>query len=235
MANEVKKGVKKAGQTIGKKGKATSGLIQAGTAIGKAAKSYKDLLDLTPEQVSKLNTGELRSVVARLNKVESKRLKNLEKYGYNTQAIQAIEAGGGKTSAGRGLSRNELLHEYKRAKAFLQSETSTVAGSKKFISGIQEMIGADTEPTKEDIGRLYDLLHKYEESGAIGFYEKGNKKSAGYVRSQNAQKQIWQMMQSDKTDDEILTELGIMSRTEYEAGQDTSDDFTWIGEHNPFD
>ena len=236
MANEIKAGVRKFSQSVGgRKGPATTGFTKAGVSIGKAAKSYKDLLSMSPEQISKLNTGELRSVVARLNKVESKRLKNLEKYGYNTQAMQAIENAGGKTSASRQLTRNELMHEYKRAKAFLQSETSTVAGSKKFISGIQDMVGADRELTSDEISRLYDVLHKYEESGAIGYYEKGNTKSAGYVRSTETQKQIWDMMQSGKSDDEILVELGVMSRTEYEAGQDTTEDFTLFTGGTPWD
>lgn len=201
--------------------------------VVKSAKSYKDYLELTPRQVSKLRTDELRAMVARMNKVEKKRLANLEKYGYNSAAMRGIEDTGGVTKASRSMSRQELLHEYKRAKAFLLSETSTVKGAKQFVQGVSQMAGADRELTPEEISRLYSILDKYKESGAIGFYKKGDKKSAGYVNSQATQQDIYDMMKQGQSDDEILSNLGIMSRTEYEAMQDTSDNFNWIGSHHP--
>ena len=88
MANEVKKAVSKAGRTLGRQDNLTKALIKAGSNIEKRksaikdVSSYKDYLNLDPGTVSKLKTSELRTVVARLNKVESKRLKILEKYGY---------------------------------------------------------------------------------------------------------------------------------------------------------
>lgn len=195
--------------------------------------SYKEYLDMTPQAVSKLTTSELRGVVARLNKVESKLIKNLEKYGYNTQAIRGIMDTGGKTKASTDMTRQELLHEYKRAKSFLTSETSTVAGSKKFVKGIQEFVGADEPLSTEEVNRMYSILDKYKESGAIGFYKKGDKKSAGYVTSQATQRDIYDMMRSGQSDDEILMSLGVTSRSDYEAMQDTSTDFEWIGRHHP--
>lgn len=239
---ELKRGVKQLGKTIGKTDKLTSGLIKAATASTKKTTkqdnqkkpgapkvaSYKEYLDMSPTEVSKLKKEELRGVVARLNKIESKRLKNLEKYGYNTAAVRGITDTGGKTKASTDMTRQELLHEYKRAKSFLQSETSTVAGAKRFVKGIQEMVGADRPLTSEEVSRMYDILDKYKESGAIGFYKKGDKKSAGYVTSQATQRDIYEMMQAGKSDDEILVDLGVMSRSDYEAMQDTSTDFNWM-------
>lgn len=239
MASEVKKALNKAGRTVGRQDKLTRALIKAGSNVEKrkevvkSVSSYKEYLQLDPGTVSKLKTDELRTVVARLNKIEAKRVKNLEKYGYNTQAVRGLEDTGGKTKASRSMTRQELLHEYKRAKSFLQSETSTVAGARKFSKGIEVMTGADRKLTPEEVGRLYDILDKYKESGAIGFYKKGDKKSSGYQSSQATQKDILQMMDAGKSDEEILSELGVMSRTEYEAMQDTSTDFNWIGSHRP--
>lgn len=195
--------------------------------------SYKDLLHMTSTEVSKLKKADLRHAVARLNKIEKKRVKNLEKYGFNTQAMRGLIDSGGKTSAGRGLTRNELLHEFKRAKAFLTAETSTVKGAQQFVSGIQSMVGADRQLTSDEIQRMYSLLDKYKESGAIGFYKKGDKKSAGYTTSQATQKDIYDMMQQGMSDDDILINLGIMSRSDYEARQDTSTDYNWSGYHHP--
>lgn len=197
--------------------------------------SYKDFLKMTPQEVSSLTRGQLSSVVARLNKVESKRLKNLEKYEYNSSAVRGLTDTGGKTSARRSMTRQELLHEYKRAKSFLEADTSTVKGAKKFYQGLSESLGADRELSSEEISRAYGILDKYKESGAVGFYKKGDKKSAGYIQSQATQKDIFAMMEQGMSDDEILEQLGVMSRTEYEAMQDTTTDFQWTGDHNPFD
>ena len=252
MANEIKKGARKAGQTIGRKGKATSGFIQAGSAITKRTSkqtnqakpgapkvsTYKEYLDMTPNEVAKLKTSELRGVVARLNKVEGKRLKNLEKYGfgeggYNIQAYRDLTEAGGKTKASKDMTRNELLHEYKRAKAFLTSETGSVQGAKNFLKGIQNIVGADEPLSKDQITMLYDIYHKYEDSGAMNFYKKGEKKSAGYQEALNVQRGIYDKIKAGMSEDDILVDLGILSETENNAIQDTSDDYNFTGYHHP--
>lgn len=237
--NDMKKAVSKAGRTIGKTDNLTRALIKAGSnkrsreSAITGIKTYKEYLDLPPETVSKLTRDELRSVVARLNKVESKRLKNLEKYGYNYQSVRGLMETGGKTKASKDMTRQQLMHEYKRAKSFLLSETSTVKGAREFIGGIKDQLGAEYEPSPDEVKRAYELLDKYKESGAVGFYKKGDKKSAGYTESMATQKDIWQMMQSGMSDDDILEQLGVLSRAENEARQDTADDYRWIGYHHP--
>lgn len=229
MATSKKKPVNQLAKAINKGTKLDKGLM----SVIKSTKSYKDFIDLTPGQVSKLKVNELRSVVARLNRIEKKRLANLDKYGYNSAAVRGIYDSGGATKASRDMTRQELLHEYKRAKAFLTSETGTVKGARAFIQGVSKMAGSDRELTPEEISRMYSILDKYKESGAIGFYKKGDKKSAGYMSSQATQADIFEMMEQGQTDEEILANLGIMSRTDYEAMQDTSDNFQWIGSHHP--
>lgn len=229
MATNKRKPVNQLAKAINKGTKLDKGLM----SVIKSTKSYKDFIDLSPGQVSKLKVNELRSVVARLNRIEKKRLANLEKYGYNSAALRGIYDSGGATKASRDMSRQELLHEYKRAKAFLTSETGTVKGARAFIQGVSKMAGSDRELTPDEISRMYSILDKYKESGAIGFYKKGDKKSAGYMSSQATQADIFEMMEQGQTDEEILANLGIMSRTDYEAMQDTSDNFQWIGAHHP--
>ena len=242
MANKkssVNKAIGKAGATVSHQDKLTRALIKAGSPkVKKTAKNstvtYRDFLDMSPQAINKLTRDELRAVVARLNKVESKRVKNLEKYGYNTQAVRALNEAGGKTKASKDMTRQELLHEYKRAKAFLLSETSTVAGSKTFISDIASRVGAERELSNDEITRLYDLVDKHkDEAQALLAYTKGNSKSVEYQYSVKVQKKVWELMDEGKSDDEILTELNIMSRTEYEARQDTSTDYNFRGYHRP--
>lgn len=231
----VKTAVKKAASTVGRQDKLTAAMIKAGTKIG----SYKNVMDMDPNEVSKLKTSELRSVVAKLNKIESKRLANLEKYGfrdqYRTQAVRAIDEAGGKTVAARDMSRNELLHEFKRAKAFLTSSTSSVQGAKTFYKGVQEMVGANRYLTNEEIEELYEILDRYAESRPFQTYLKGDKGSSGYTESVNLQRDIWKSMQEGKTKDQILVELGVMKDIEYEAQQNISDDFTIFTGATPFD
>ncbi len=243
--NNGKKALQRGARQIAKSDPITRGGIKAIKRVQKENKpskrpadikdvrSYKEYMQLTPMDVNKLKKDELRSVVARLNRVEKKRLANLEKHGYNSAAVRGIYDSGGVTKAAKDMSRQELLHEYKRAKAFLMSETGTVKGARQFVQGVSQMAGADRELTPDEINRLYGILDKYKESGAIGFYKKGDKKSAGYVTSQATQRDIFDMMESGQSDDEILSNLGVMSRTEYEAMQDTSDNFNWIGSHHP--
>lgn len=242
MANkksELNKAISKAGKTVGRQDNLTKALIKAGShKMKKDAKNstvtYRDFLDMSPQAINKLTKEELRAVVARLNKVESKRVKNLEKYGYNTQAVRALNEAGGKTKASRDMTRQELLHEYKRAKAFLMSETSTIAGSKSFLSDIASRVGAERELSNDEITRLYDLVDKHkDEAQALLAYTKGNSKSVEYQYSVKVQKKVWELMDEGKSDDEILTELNIMSRTEYEARQDTSTDYNFRGYHRP--
>lgn len=224
---------RKVASQLGKSLNRRRDLSRSLVSVVKNTKSYKDFIDLTPKQVTKLKTDELRAVVARLNKVEKKRVANLEKHGYNSPAIRGLTDSGGVTKASRDMSRQELLHEYKRAKAFLTSETGTVKGAREFIKGVSQMAGADRELTPDEVGRLYSILDRYKESGAIGFYKKGDKKSAGYTTSQATQQDIYEMMKQGQSDEDILTNLGIMSRSDYEARQDTSDNFNWIGAHHP--
>ena len=222
--------LKKGKDPLKHKDKFTSQVISA----GKRAKSYKDLINMDPGDVMKMSTGDLRSVVARLNRIETKRVNNLEKYGYNTQAIRALKETGGKTVAAKDMSRNQLLHEYSRAKAFLSAETSTVSGSAKFYKGIKERVGANRYLSDQEIEQLYDILDKFMETKAIQFYKKGASQSQGYSESVGAQKKIWELMAQGKNEDEILLELGELDLTAYAAQQDTSENFIGIGRGNPW-
>lgn len=206
--------------------------------------SYKDLLSMTPQEVQALNKAELSKVVAQLNRIEHKRITNLEKYGLEGPALTTLKSAGGQTRAGRDMSINELRSEYKRAKSFLQSETSTVQGAKNFYKGIYENIGGQKSTGQsykewkatisgDDIGRIYSVLNKAKEAGYIDYYKKGNKGSAGYKQSYDAQKDIFKYINEGLSDDEILIKLGAEADSDYESKQDTSTDFKWGGDYRP--
>lgn len=206
--------------------------------------SYKDLLSMTPQEVQALNKAELSKVVAQLNRIEHKRITNLEKYGLEGPALTTLKGAGGQTRAGRNMSINELRSEYKRAKSFLQSETSTVQGARNFYKGIYENVGgkkgtgqsySEWKKTvnSDEIGRVYSVLNKAKEAGYIDYYKKGSKGSAGYKQSFDAQRDIFKYINEGLDDDEILIRLGAESEADYEARQDTSTDFKWGGDYRP--
>ncbi len=65
-----------------------------------------------------------------------------------------------------GKDRNKLLAEYKRAKAFMESETSTKQGAKKWYENIRKRLseesGIDIPNDRAKIDKLLRVLDKYD-------------------------------------------------------------------------
>ncbi|MDO4913307.1 MAG: hypothetical protein Q3961_02000 [Bifidobacteriaceae bacterium] len=89
----------------------------------------------------------------------NKRLRRLEKKGWKTRAYNKAVKTGGKFHNRRGASYKEKAREYQRVKNFLNSETSTVRGSKKVLkqmlsrTGLEDIVGddPDTIMTSEEV------------------------------------------------------------------------------------
>lgn len=89
----------------------------------------------------------------------NKRLRRLAKKGWKTRAYKKAVKTGGKFHNRRGASYKEKAREYQRVKNFLNSETSTVRGSKKVLkqmlsrTGLEDIVGddPDTIMTSEEI------------------------------------------------------------------------------------
>lgn len=89
----------------------------------------------------------------------NKRLRRLSKKGWKTRAYNKAVKTGGKFHNRRGASYNEKAREYQRVKNFLNSETSTVRGSKKVLkqmlsrTGLEDIVGndPDTIMTSEEV------------------------------------------------------------------------------------
>ena len=63
----------------------------------------------------------------------NKRLQKKKKKGWKTRAYKKAVKTGGQFHNRRGASYKEKAREYQRVKNFLNSETSTVRGSKKVL------------------------------------------------------------------------------------------------------
>lgn len=81
----------------------------------------------------------------------NKRLRRLSKKGWKTRAYKTAVQTGGKFHNRRGASYKEKAREYQRVKNFLDSETSTVRGSKKVLkqmlsrTGLEDIVGDDPD------------------------------------------------------------------------------------------
>ena len=89
----------------------------------------------------------------------NKRLRRLSKKGWKTRAYKKAVQTGGKFHNRRGASYKEKSREYQRVKNFLNSDTSTVRGSKKVLkqmlsrTGLEDIVGddPDTIMTSEEV------------------------------------------------------------------------------------
>lgn len=89
----------------------------------------------------------------RLVSKANKRLRRLSKKGWKTRAYKTAINTGGKFHNRRGASYKEKAREYQRVKNFLNSETSTVRGSKKVLkqmlskTGLGDILDTDDPDT----------------------------------------------------------------------------------------
>lgn len=89
----------------------------------------------------------------------NKRLRRLAKKGWKTRAYKKAVKTGGKFHNRRGASYKEKAREYQRVKNFLNSDTSTIRGSKKVLkqmlsrTGLEDIVGddPDTIMTSEEV------------------------------------------------------------------------------------
>ncbi len=140
-----------------------------------------DILDIGLDEFNKLKESDLRHLTSRLVSASNKRIRRLEKHDLNTPAYQQL----GKTKSfstklPKGTSSqqrvNRLRAEFSRARNFLASETSTIAGYKSFVDRTEERlskelgIGKDVVSRKLDVNRLFDILHRAQSSGIVPSY-----------------------------------------------------------------
>lgn len=89
----------------------------------------KDILSMTPKQVSKLNKSDLQKITGRLVSAGNKRLRRAEKAGVTSSAIRYIQKTGAFSTKGKDI--NQLRSEFKRARNFLQAKGGTIKGARR--------------------------------------------------------------------------------------------------------
>lgn len=111
--------------------------------------AVREILDIDISDVNKFNEKTLRAAVQVLSSAANKRVRRIKAAGVISPAVRAVEQHGNFTSKGK--NRNQLLSEFVRAVNFLQAETSTVRGARKFTDKIRKNIGMNKTATAEDL------------------------------------------------------------------------------------
>ena len=127
-------------------------------------KSVKQLLDLDLDVWSRLNRRDLAAATRRLADAANKRLRYFQEKLENTPAYSAaMRSGGFFTTAGK--NRNQLEHEFARARNFLLSETSTMKGWKKVKDRTIKQFAATTgiQIPKEKFNEFWQSYEKLRE------------------------------------------------------------------------
>lgn len=139
--------------------------------------SINDIMNKDWNDLAKLNLSDLKALTQRLVSASNKRLKRLEQsnIGDYSTALQNKKKSGARFST-KSKNINELRKEFRRAKSFLKSKTSTIKGTKKVInrmnkkisgSGLNEVGGFKSKRTYK---RFWNIYHELEQtqSGLIG-------------------------------------------------------------------
>lgn len=126
-----------------------------------AGKSIKNIMDIDMDTFNKLSERDLRQLTTRLASAANKRIKRMEQAGDLSPAYDRIQESGGKISV-KNKTFNQLRHEFGRARDFLRSKTSSLAGWKKtkrtVIKAFRGMGVNIPEQSYDSVFRTYEKL-----------------------------------------------------------------------------
>lgn len=116
----------------------------------------KDISEMTRQELAK----ELRPLAHKVN-ARLDRLANAKDV--VSPAYKAMTEGNGEGKIKiRGKNLNALRHEYARAQAFLNMETSTVTGARRYQRQLVDLLGG--EYREEIIDKIFETFHEVQET-----------------------------------------------------------------------
>lgn len=143
-------------------------------------KVLSEALDASIYDLSKMTSYELKEVLAPIRDAVHKRVVAIKKSGVPSPAIKSLTSSGGLLSS-KGKDKTALIDEINRGKSFLNMKTSTIKGSKSYLSEItrkqsdaektgiiknlDEIAPDYTELKDRSKGRFWETLHKLKQDG----------------------------------------------------------------------
>lgn len=140
--------------------------------------AYKKLSRHLSKQISKAN----------------KRYDRMKKAGWNSPAMQAVKATGGRFKNGRNMTYREMQKEQRRVENFLKMKTSSKTGTRKAVKNMLKSTGMDkyvksgdvmsNKSTMNKYFKVYKKLREYEQTKGVGrSYQATFDKVTGYFAS----------------------------------------------------
>lgn len=187
--------------------------------------TVQEVLSLSSSEIAKLNRKELARVTKVLTDAANKRLKRLETaFGDASRAYQRAQESGGRFSTG-GKNQGQLQSEFKRARSFLTSKSSTVSGYRKERKSMLDRLNVPESERDEFNDR--DFWKQYRR------LEKSNKALVNNYGSTETQRLLYRYMDSEDGYVKILERLQGDYEDEYD--DDLSEWFDdadeWDGEY----
>lgn len=111
--------------------------------MAKRVSQLNKILNYSPDKVMSMSRSDLADAVSKMASAGNKRLVRFKKKNITTPATAYIKKHGGKFSvAGKNVS--ELREEYLRVKGFLESETGTIKGYRRWESKVASTLEKST-------------------------------------------------------------------------------------------
>lgn len=124
--------------------------------------SVNDLLNLP---FTALDEKTLRAALQQINDAANKRVRRGLQQKTDSPAIAQWKRQGGGFFTTKGKTRNQMLSEFKRVKAFMQDKTSTKKGQIAYQDYVRKRIEDQTgvKLTQEQAEQFFDVLEKVKE------------------------------------------------------------------------
>lgn len=116
--------------------------------------TLKELINIDPDEVFKMDEKSLRHYVAQLNRKARQRISRLKKSETYSYAFDVYK----EPKKVRTLNLNQLRAEYKRSKIFLTSKTSTITGAKKSNEQLRKDFGIKGDEVNIDWKQFHNII-----------------------------------------------------------------------------
>lgn len=136
--------------------------------------SINDILSMSSHKIYSMSRKDIATITSRLVSAGNKRLRRMEKKGITTPATTFIQSHGGKFSV-KGKDLIGVREEFLRIKGFLESETGTIKGYRKWESKVATTLRENTginydSLTEKQKHQFWEIYSKLEETDRANVY-----------------------------------------------------------------
>lgn len=179
--------------------------------------TVEDILNLSPQQIARLNEKEIRAATTILGSAANKRLKRALTKDTLSPAIRGMQRSGGKISVSGKMNINQVRAEFYRAKSFMEAKTSTAKGFQKSTAEFASRIGVKNI-SKEESNAFWDIYSRIQSQNPFIIQMVGSgevQKMIGDYMSDNGNIDSEALTESGK--DAIVSELLNYGQEQYET------------------